>query len=127
MSAFICSDRHIATVVKAYTFYAGESEAFARDLANTLKRENIRSVNYRYNQRTRFKPCALSDALPVGAGEGQYRAVDLLQLASCIDYQSCERPNWENSLASRALQRITSHFKELASHQPWYQSNIWCI
>ena len=127
MSAFICSDRHIATVVKAYTFYAGESEALARNLANTLKRENIRSVNYRYNQRTRFKPCVLSEAVPVGSGEGHYRAIDLLQLASCIDYQSCERPDWEKSVACRALQRITSHFKDLTSHQPWIQSNVWSI
>ncbi len=127
MSAFICTDRHIATVAKAYAFHAGETEAFAGDLANTLKRENIRSVNYRYNRRRHFKPCDLSDAVPVGAGDGHYRAVDLLQLAECIDYQSCERKDYEKSVAYREIHRIIAHFKELASGQPWNKSNVWSI
>ena len=127
MSAFICSDRHIATIVKAYAFHAAESDDFAHDLANTLKRENIRSVNYRYNQRNRINPCDLSDAMPVGADEGHYRAIDLLQLAECLDYQSCERNDYEKSVAYRELQRIIAHFKELASRQPWNKSNVWSI
>jgi hypothetical protein len=127
MSAFICSDRHIATIAMAYAFHVRETEAFASNLANTLKRENIRSVNYRYNQRHHFKPCDLSDALPVGAGDGHYRAVDLLQLAECLDYQSCERDDYEKSVAYRELQRIIAQFKELAARQPWNKSNVWSI
>ena len=125
MSAFICTDRHIATVAKAYAFHTGEQEAFAGDLANTLKRENIRSVNCRYNQRTRITPCGLTNAVPVAAGH--YRAVDLLELANCLDYQSCERSDYEKSVAHRELQRIIAHFKELASRQPWNTSNVWSI
>ena len=50
MSAFICSDRQFATVAR----YLFSSEATAQQFADHLKRENVRSVNYRYGLKGRF-------------------------------------------------------------------------
>lgn len=63
--------------------------------ANTLKRENIRSVNWRYGERERFKPVKF-----VGYGE-HASAEQVVMWLRCIQYQSCERPDYYGSLAYR--------------------------
>ena len=49
MSAFICSDAQFATVARGLF----TDESTAQQFANHLKRENVRSVNYRYKEKTR--------------------------------------------------------------------------
>jgi hypothetical protein len=63
--------------------------------ANTLKRENVRSVNYRYNERTRFQPIAFT---PEASTASVWQVIQWLK---CIDYQSCERQDYEKSEAYR--------------------------
>jgi len=93
MSAYICSDRHIATIaVWAALETAGKTTewaSIAQELANTLKRENIKSVNYRYREKTRFKKCDTSKA-DLGVSPA-----DVVALCDCLDYQSCEHPDYK--------------------------------
>jgi hypothetical protein len=55
MSAFICSDKHFAVVAKA--LFASPTQA--QQFADALKRENIKSVNHRYNESYRFRKVKL--------------------------------------------------------------------
>lgn len=81
MSAFICSDKHIATIA-LLTVPAKHVQEFA----DRLKSCNIASVNYRYDEKTPKRKCkliALDDCLGV-------TMQDLAQLCKCWSYQSCE-------------------------------------
>lgn len=92
MSAYICSDRHIASIAMwAAMESAGKLKDWrdmAQEIADALKRENIKSVNHRYSERTRFKKCDLStaDVLP---------PEDVVALCDCLDYQSCEHHDYK--------------------------------
>lgn len=95
MSAWIASDKHIASIV-----IATMPEERRQEVADELKKQNIRSVNYRYNERTKITPCDLSEGVAV-------HAKDIVRLAHSLDYQSCERPDWKKSKAYRYIREIT--------------------
>lgn len=103
MSAYVCSDAQFATLVAVVATmpYSPVKPSEAQAVANLLKRENIRSVNYRYNERTRITPCDIEKATL-----GGWTLTGLVNLARCIDYQSCERPDYEKSRAHHMLVRI---------------------
>lgn len=83
MSAFLCSDYHIATMAKYVASLHGSIDA--QVLANKLKKINIDSVNYRYNAKARAVRCKMDNTMEIGAN-------DFAVLFSCWDYQSCENP-----------------------------------
>ena len=81
MSAFICSDLHIATIANFV------DPVNAQELANRMKRVNINSVNHRYSENTRYRACSLK------ASDTEYSKHDIARLIDCWDYQSCEKMN----------------------------------
>lgn len=87
MSAFICSDKHIATI--AQYFFALDPVG-AQSFANSLKRENILSVNYRYKENEPITPVNMREVDALGA----YSVHDIAGLVACLDYQSCEHPEY---------------------------------
>ena len=95
MSAFICSDLHFASIVNSIARIPDSDLSLIdqQEIANELKRENIRSVNYRYNEKTKFKPVVFPSDLPV------YPLLNVIRLLDCVDYQSCERPDYKQSKA----------------------------
>jgi hypothetical protein len=118
MSAFICSDKHFAVVAKA--LFAQPTSA--TQFANALKRENVKSVNHRYDETTRFRKVDMNAAT---ADEvKQYDGNDILCLLNCIDYQSCEHPDYDRTridLAERMLKAQGGNPN--ASNKP----NLWAI
>lgn len=96
MSCFLCSDLHIVTVAEGlHTLFGVDALKFA----NEAKRENIKSVNYRYNEFTRFSAIK---GWEYGGGWGT--SGDLLALMNCLDYQSCEHPTSASSYSQAVLQ-----------------------
>jgi len=99
MSAFICSDDHINTLVsyahKMSLIGVGETQ----DLAEKLLYENTRSVNYRYGEdqvnTITFKETDI-DLTPI----------EIIRLVHCIDYQSCETNDWEQTESYKWLRAI---------------------
>ncbi len=91
MSAWIATDKHIASVAMFI------SKDFAQRIADVLKRENINSVNYRYGEKTRRTKCNLKKGV-------ELNAVDAYSLMQSLDYQSCEHPEWESTEAHSLLQ-----------------------
>lgn len=115
MSAFICSDRHIATIVHHYLEHGGEGMPAL--LANYLKAMNIRSVNWRYQNHApvEITRCNLSDVAV------DLSFPDLVALCECLDYQSCEPPDYTSEL----LDTITAKFREHVRHG--VKSALWSI
>ena len=97
MSAFICNDRQFIEVINGFFTHSQRNPGYAKlvEWANILKRENVRSVNYRYKERTRFQPVAFEPT------HSEYSAWQTIQWLRSIDYQSCERPDYEKSEAYR--------------------------
>lgn len=149
MSAYICPDSHfIALAVYATTpRYPGngarvhasqmrhfggkdmigrEPEAVASYFATVLYRENAHSVNARYSEsggedRVMNIPynvlhTARFSILP------KMRAVDILKMCDCLEYQSCETDDYRESVAYHLLSSIrASAIREL----PGYNDAAW--
>lgn len=117
MSAFICSDKQFAVVAKA--LFAGGTSA--QQFADALKRENIASYNYRYNEKVRFSRVKLDSATPDDMR--LYSGDDILVLLQCIDYQSCEHPTYNRTLLDLAERFLEASGSTDAKAQP----NLWSI
>lgn len=117
MSAYICSDKHIATIVKAVFAHPRHQQT----VANALKRENIRSVNYRYKERTRVTKCNLDEALQDEVNT--YTGHDILKLLDCLDYQSCEHPDYDDSYYNLINRLLSAQGSNAEKAKP----NLWSI
>lgn len=129
MSAFIVSDDHITVMLQAargrhpgdgHSYYwndemhpfNGNEQAIGQKLLD----ENYRSVNYRYDEQEAprtYKP------MPV---LHQYKAVEILKLCNCYDYQACETPDYKTTEAHE----IVDTLRGMAIRSlPGYESAAW--
>lgn len=87
MSAFIVSDLHTFTIAEfiAHRIPARgiDRQQLAQDLANKLKRANVHSVNFRYDEKTPARKCK-AQAVTITDPATVYR------LCRCWIYQACE-------------------------------------
>jgi hypothetical protein len=101
MSAFICNHSHIT----ALAVYAARNRILsytdANQIGEMLHAENVRSVNYRYDESIRpsFELCEW-------AAFHEFSLVQIIKAARCLRYQSCEHPGWEKSDACKLLEEI---------------------
>lgn len=94
---------------------------FATAIARLLYWENVRSVGCRYaNDTCECDPPAV-DFYDIEQASG-IPAVDVLKMAQCLEYQSCESDDWESTLAYGVLQRLRS---AAISSLPGYESAAW--
>jgi hypothetical protein len=83
MSAFIMNDSDFYLIAKAV------QPSNVGEFADMLKRININSVNFRYNEKTRFYKCKFPDVVS-NIAPNINRVKDLI---NCWTYQSCEMKN----------------------------------
>lgn len=134
MSAFLVHTDTIDLIVSAAnrygtTFYADRSDehplhgrSCQNQIGQILLDQNLASVNYRYREtavpvRYTWRPVSLES---VSLGDNP----DLLVLAAirCLRYQSCETPNYDQSLPARLLDRIEADAIRYATehvYAPW--------
>lgn len=111
MSAFVVNEEHVKQLALAW----GQWDRWNRrtpeamtETAQELMRENLRSVRYRYPD---------SDELPgpiqtpeadtiVVRGLCKITPVMALKMADCLEYQSCETPDWKETAACKLLNAI---------------------
>jgi hypothetical protein len=112
MSSYIVSDNHINALVsygvqQKASFYVPKegwiyfTEETAPAIAALLYRHNVYSVNANYGERTRatgfeYKPVSVS----------HLSAAAIVRACDCLDYQSCDRKDWDRSRAKKALTSI---------------------
>ena len=109
MSAWVVERNHIEYLVSEITNPQNETINYAEHLLGTrdpskigqeLWNENYRSVNYRYGRK---------DEAPVFRYLGKCYEHDPLQVLksiSCLNYQSCEHPEWKDSKAHDLLRYL---------------------
>jgi hypothetical protein len=149
MSAYICDKKHITFLVLAAMsstinrhggqfrwYHNEEAKALpagdydrAAEVANILWRENIRSVSYRYpNDKTSATlPGPNGGSFVVGPADFfaymvRFDPVQVLKSIDCLDYQSCEHPEWGASEAKAFLDRLT---KACIQVLPGYDAAAW--
>lgn len=103
MSAFLVTREHIDLIVAAVEAWDRFDEFVDfEELGQTLWQENARSVAYRY-------PNHPAPVVRYKCRPGRYPEPDpvvVLKQIACLRYQSCERPDWEESRACKLLGRI---------------------
>jgi hypothetical protein len=115
MSAFLCTDTQFAVVAK----FLFDDAALTQSFADGLKRENNRSVNYRYKEHLRFRSVKLSAVSD--ADLAYYTMHDALRLLVCIDYQSCEHPTYNKVPYELASSLLIARGARIS------QSSVWSI
>lgn len=129
MSAFICSDKHISAIVRwasrhnVIAHYGNPTRSLVfgaaeREAVELLYAENLKSVNYRYKEETAPEAAVyLADAPDLSA-------VEVIKACRCLEYQSCEHPEWEASTAKRLLAVIIN---AAITKLPGYDAAGWSI
>jgi len=121
MSAFIISDLHTFTIAEFIAQRLDQRgldrDQLAQNIANSLKRVNIESVNHRYSEKTPRTKCKANTA-GITAPAAVYR------LARCWIYQACENQHSADFHALTAL--IESSFTQDEKRQS-DNVDIWTI
>lgn len=109
MSAFLVSDNHINTLVTfarlhQIQFFLNNGKMLSgRDpqkLAEILKAENVRSLNYRYTEQEEAEP------IQFRLTNTYFTPVQILGAANCYEYQACECPDYFKSYAAKIISII---------------------
>lgn len=104
MSPFVVTSAQIDAILMGLVQYRVTALRTLTDmqmLGQLLWDENQRSVNYRHNERDlapRYEPALI---------EARLDHRKLYGVVRCYDYQSCEHPGWENSLARGYTYQLT--------------------
>lgn len=124
MSAFQVSPQHIAALVTVWANGPRDAESKwlrpnddERAAFEMLSIENAKSVGYRYNEPT--KPVAYI-SWQVGAPSPSI--IEAIKLLDCYEYQSCERPEWEETETFRWCYRLR---RALCRALPGYSKSEW--
>jgi hypothetical protein len=125
MSSYIVDKEHIEQIVlyvfkleEVYSlnyYYKGEWLKFdsVGDVATELSKANCKGVNYRYKDNN--KPYNFNDL-----SIDKLRVVNplqILQLIKSLSYESCDYPDFENSLANSILRRMTDFIVDYMINQ----------
>ena len=100
-------------------YYMSETE-----LGRELLRENLASVAHRYGEDLSPDELGSPEAYEYRATKLALSPVQILKAAQCLEYQSCEHPDWADSLACNILARLTS---EATRRLPGMDSALWAI
>lgn len=125
MSAFQCCNTHINALVAAAFGEGIKKQWFAvyndgkryemteRELGELLTEENAKSIAYRYPN----EPKADVQFVPAQPYVFSLTPVEVLKACDCYEYQACEHPGWERSVAAACVQRIRKDYiKKLAGY-----------
>jgi|SRR6185369_4309213 len=107
---FAAAHRSVAPQVLHYEKINGV--AAETKLGRMLLEENERSIRYRYPQTT--GPSDMPGPVDYDGAERYFyakrfepiAAIEIVKLCDCLEYQSCEHPEWKDSEACRILALI---------------------
>ncbi len=128
MSAYVVSHTHISAIVRwacrhnVSVYYSNPARSLKagqeQEIAEILLAENVKSVNYRYKEETPV------DTIVYDAFATDLHAIDVIKACQCLEYQSCEHPGWDDSLAKKILDIIQ---RDAVRHLPGYDKAPWSI
>jgi hypothetical protein len=118
MSAFILSDKHFQIIAE---YIAHNTGIQPQIIADKLKRINIESVNFRYNEKNRFSKVKFNSDFTFK----DYIKFDIIRLIQCWSYQSCENGLSLDFLMMDAY--LLSHFDNTDIDNAHNMTPIWSI
>lgn len=128
MSAFIVTRTHIDAIVT--TLFEQECSSIKEILKNygnnqdliglTLWNENYKSVNYRYEE---------NDSTPQYIHRPKVvKLMQSLKAIDCLNYQSCEHPDYRKSEANKILSTLKDVLlNKMKNSNPEYEAATWSI
>lgn len=119
MSAFICNNYHISVLAhtaceRKLSYRHNNKEKICQDpslIGLLLYKENVRSFNYRYKESNPTSDFVFDNK----AFKHEYIPAQLIAAIYCLDYQSCERPDWGKSEANAILIHLLAALTETFS------------
>jgi hypothetical protein len=103
MSAWLCSDNHVAVLALAIKDnVSGYRGADTQTVAQMLHDENIASLAARYGADERKSRREVSGSIP--AQYFQLHPLAIVKLIHCYQYQACEHAGWKESEACKATE-----------------------
>jgi hypothetical protein len=140
MSAFLCTDHHIAALAaeiarrKSAIYEWRDSSALttAREVARRMAEANLASIDARYGDADGwtdggfgvFMECCadLAERYYFHPPLAYLGRVEYFKLLDCFEYQSCEVDGWEGTLAARQCNWLRS---DLIHSMPEYDAAPW--
>lgn len=132
MSAYIVEPLHINALVSwacaqrkdGVHYYWQQTGRYinvksAARIASILYAENVRSVNTRYRESEPMHGFAFKPVMRLAA---RLSLVQVIKSCHCLDYQSCETDDWEDTEACAVLRGIES---AAVCCLPGYESAEW--
>lgn len=103
MEIYIHADAHFASIAETLFHYESPDNPMGslrpNNLADILKKENVRSYNYAHGKRMKINPCATIDAVHLSTGE-------LIQATRRLELQTSEREDFPASEAAKIIKGI---------------------
>lgn len=127
MSAFQVSQSHVGAIVRFY-IDRNQWHRLTPDDANAIIDELIqecdRSVMHRYSRDNGIRPTLIDHSRPYSS----YRVLsplECLKALACLEYQSCETDDYEQTKAYRRLQTIRAF--AISELPGWQAADVWGI
>lgn len=132
MSAFVVTNNHINSILRAFNYYASSWEVIEtpqgdfkpnksldlQKMAEILLAENVRSVNHRYQERAKY------GAITFVRSGNVLSPVETIKACDCYSYQSCETKDYAKSAANLIIEGI----RGVVWHKlPGYDEAPWAI
>ena len=144
MSAFIHHPEHIISIVASAaqlnlgpitvgrTVYSLHIPADCDKLCRLLYAANVRSVNSRYHERTRLK---MAGRYHTAGNYSRMNAAALCKAIDSLEYQSCERSDYQKSAACslliqlrlRAGLKAVGLYKQAEDTAAYQSADVWSI
>ncbi len=143
MSAFILDQKHINALVTWASVTGIEVKGckvidHEQGFVTMLHRQNVRSVNYRYDEHTEYYGYKWEPVF-VGLHLSKRELLQIIMACKCYRYQSCETDDYETTLAHQMIEDMIDHAtwllgmtkSEVDSELDWYRCNgnelLWAI
>jgi hypothetical protein len=129
VSAYQCNACHLtvlALYARAHELATGPRATVA-GVVEILSAENNRSLDYRYPSSAAeywqtdatLRPCRRCVHASNASAYPLHTPIEILKSADCLEYQSCEHPGWDTSVAKDICDAIRTHaLAEISKRAP---------
>lgn len=100
--------------------YDFKDKKVCQEVAQILMDENNRSVNYRYREQSQAIKINLKLSFV-----GPAKVISVIKCCDCLEYQSCETDNYEETLAYKFLQVIRKDAVKKILNRNGYEDAPW--
>ena len=129
MSAFIVSEQQIELLAVTYVKNTYRGSDLTHEINRTAKllwKENHKSVNFRYNGKTRTPNIKLKEFDYYQDLLTNFSKIEVYKLVQCYDYQTCEHDTYKKSKAKMIVNNLLIDLADdIICNLPEYDTAKW--